>query len=89
MENLTSPWFLNGDMLCAAMDPKTVLQMIAVDDIGKYGARAFTDAAALNGRVIDLAGDAVTMPEAATVLSRGPDTPSYRTNPHLHRLNLH
>jgi uncharacterized protein YbjT (DUF2867 family) len=71
MENLTSPWFLNGDQLCAAMDPKTVLQMIAVDDIGKYGARAFTDASALNGREIDLAGDAVTMPQAATILSRG------------------
>jgi uncharacterized protein YbjT (DUF2867 family) len=71
MENLTSPWFLNGDQLCAAMDPKTVLQMIAVDDIGKYGARAFTDASALNGREIDVAGDAVTMPQAATTLSRG------------------
>ena len=71
MENLTSPWFLNGDKLCAAMDPKTVLQMIAVDDIGKYGARAFTDASALNGREIDLAGDAVTIPQAAMILSEG------------------
>jgi uncharacterized protein YbjT (DUF2867 family) len=71
MENLTSPWFLNGDKLYAAMDPKTVLQMIAVDDIGKYGARAFTDATALNGREIDLAGDAVTMPQAAAILSKG------------------
>jgi len=70
MENLTSPWFLNGDTLSAAMDPTTVLQMIAVDDIGKYGARAFTDAAALNGREIDLAGDALTMPGAAAVLSK-------------------
>ena len=71
MENLTSPWFLNGDTIYAAMDPTTVLQMIAVDDIGEYGARAFTDAEALNGREIDLAGDAVTMPEVATLLSRG------------------
>jgi uncharacterized protein YbjT (DUF2867 family) len=70
MENLTSPWFLNGDTLSAAMDPKTVLQMIAVDDIGKYGARAFTDAATLNGREIDIAGDALTMPQAASVLSK-------------------
>lgn len=69
MENLTSPWFLNGDNLCAALDPKTVLQMIAVDDIGKFGARAFTDASVQNGREIDLAGDAVTMPQAATILS--------------------
>lgn len=69
MENLTSPWFLNGDSLYAAMAPGTSLQMIAVDDIGKYGARAFTDAAALNGREIDLAGDEVTMPQAAATLS--------------------
>jgi uncharacterized protein YbjT (DUF2867 family) len=71
MENLTSPWFLNGDKVCAAMDPKTILQMIAVDDIGKYGALAFTQASKLNGREIDLAGDAVTMPQAAEILGRG------------------
>ena len=69
MENLISPWFLNGDKLYAAMDPTTKLQMIAVDDIGRYGARAFTDAASLNGREIDLAGDEVTIPEAAGILS--------------------
>jgi uncharacterized protein YbjT (DUF2867 family) len=39
-----------------------------VDDIGRYAARAFTDAASLNGREIDLAGDAVTMPDAAATL---------------------
>lgn len=71
MENLTSPWFLSGDKLGAAMEPNTVLQMIAVDDIGKHGARAFTDASALNGREIDLAGDALTMPQAAKILSGG------------------
>ena len=42
---------------------------IAVDDIGRYAARAFTDAVTLDGREIDLAGDAVTMPEAAATLS--------------------
>jgi uncharacterized protein YbjT (DUF2867 family) len=40
-----------------------------VDDIGWFGARAFTDAAALNGREIDLAGDLRTMPEAAEILT--------------------
>jgi len=69
MENLPTPWFLNGDTLYAAMDPATVLQMIAAEDIGQYGARAFTDAARLNGREIDIAGDACTMPAAARVLS--------------------
>ncbi|RPI52126.1 MAG: NmrA/HSCARG family protein [Acidobacteria bacterium] len=71
MENLTSPWFLNGDNLYAAMPPGLKLQMIAVEDIGKYAARAFTDADRLNRREIDLAGDEATMPEVATALSRG------------------
>lgn len=75
MENLTSPWFLNGDKLVAAMDPATVLQMIAVADIGRYGALAFTDAARLNGREIDLAGDAATMPQAAAALAAATGRP--------------
>jgi uncharacterized protein YbjT (DUF2867 family) len=71
MENLPSPWFLNGDNLYAAMKPSTKLQMIAVDDIGKHGARAFTHADKLNRQEIDLAGDEVTMPEAAAALAKG------------------
>jgi uncharacterized protein YbjT (DUF2867 family) len=70
MENLLTPWFLNGDKLHAAMKPTTVLQMIAVSDIGHYGARAFTDAAKLNRREIDIAGDAATIPQAAAVLTK-------------------
>jgi uncharacterized protein YbjT (DUF2867 family) len=69
MENLVTPWFLNGDTLYAAMKPETVLQMIAVEDIGKYGARAFTDPA-LENRALDIAGDAATMPQAVQVLSK-------------------
>ncbi|HEX7078472.1 MAG TPA: NmrA/HSCARG family protein [Candidatus Eisenbacteria bacterium] len=68
MENLLTPWFLNGDKIVAAMDPGTVLQMIAVQDIGQYGARAFTHAGALRGTAIDIAGDEATMPEAARIL---------------------
>jgi uncharacterized protein YbjT (DUF2867 family) len=71
MENLTTPWFLNGDKLVTAMKPGTRLQMVAVEDIGRIGARAFTDAAAMNGKEIDFAGDAVTMPQAAAALSKG------------------
>jgi hypothetical protein len=37
-----------------------------------FGARAFTDAAALNGREIDLAGDVRTMAEAAQNPDGGP-----------------
>lgn len=70
MENLTSPMFLNGDRLVSAIDPATVLQMIAVADIGKYAARLFIDAERLNGRELDIAGDARTMPETAAVLGR-------------------
>jgi uncharacterized protein YbjT (DUF2867 family) len=70
MENLTSPWFLNGDTIYSALDPATVLQMIAVADIGKYAARLFIDADRLHGREIDIAGDARTLPETAAVLGR-------------------
>jgi len=69
MENLLAPYSLQGATLTAALGPGTKLQMIAVDDIGWFGARAFTDAAALNRREIDLAGDVRTMPEAAEILT--------------------
>src|SRR6185503_14563904 len=65
MENLLAPYSLQGDTLSAALGPGTKLQMIAVEDIGWFGARAFTDAAVLNRREIDIAGDVRTMPEAA------------------------
>ncbi len=65
MENLVAPFSLQGSTLAWALGPDTKLQMIAVEDIGWFGARAFTDAAALNRREIDLAGDVRTMPEAA------------------------
>jgi uncharacterized protein YbjT (DUF2867 family) len=69
MENLVAPFSLNGNSLTVALSPATKLQMIAVDDIGWFGAHAFTHASALNGREIDLAGDVRTMPEAADVLA--------------------
>ena len=71
MENLTSPWFLNGDTIYAAIRPDLKLQMISVDDIGKYVARGFTNADKLNRREIDLAGDEVTMSDVAMALSSG------------------
>jgi uncharacterized protein YbjT (DUF2867 family) len=69
MENLLAPYSLQGDTLSSALGPATKLQMIAVNDIGWFGARAFTDAAALNRREIDLAGDVRAMPEAAEILT--------------------
>src|SRR5579872_1544674 len=69
MDNLVAPFSLQGSTLAWALAPDIALQMIAVDDIGWFGARAFTDAAALSRREIDLAGDVHTMPEAAEILT--------------------
>ena len=69
MENLPSAWFLNGDKLTTTLKPETKLQMVAVDDVGKFSAKAFTDADKFKGAEIDYAGDAVTMAEAAAALS--------------------
>jgi len=69
MDNLLAPYSLQGSTLASAVGPGTKLQMIAVNDIGWFGARAFTDAAALNRREIDLAGDVRTMPETAEILT--------------------
>jgi uncharacterized protein YbjT (DUF2867 family) len=70
MENLLAPFSLQGETLAAALRPDTKLQMIAVDDIGWFGARAFTDSTVLNGREIDIAGDVRTMTEAAAILAK-------------------
>jgi uncharacterized protein YbjT (DUF2867 family) len=70
MENLVSPWFWNGDALVSALDPATRLQMIAADDIGKFVAYAFEHASETNGKEVDLAGDAATMPQVAALFSR-------------------
>jgi uncharacterized protein YbjT (DUF2867 family) len=74
VENLLSPNFLQGDNLVTALDPKTKLQAIVADDIGKFAARAFTEAEKRNRTEVDLAGDAITMPQAAegvsTILGR-------------------
>lgn len=69
MENLLSPWFLQGDKLMTAMKPTTKLQMIAADDIGRFTAQAFIDAKKHANAEVDIAGDAVTMVEAAEGLS--------------------
>lgn len=72
MENFASPWFkpqLDEGKLTVGVKPGTKLQMIAVADIGKYGAVAFERHKELNGRAIDIAGDERTMPEVANILS--------------------
>ena len=69
MENLTSPWFLQGDKLVSALKPETVLQMVAVEDLGRIYAHGFTHAAEMRGVALDVSGDAVTLPAAAAALS--------------------
>ena len=72
MENLSSPWFkpaIDEGNLAIGMDPATRLQMIAVEDIGKYGRIAFEQHDELNGQALDIAGDALTPLEAAAKLS--------------------
>lgn len=75
MENLPSPWFLNGDKLVSALAPTTKLQMIAVKDIGEYGAMAFWDDARFRNLELDIAGDDLTLPEAADTIGRAMGTP--------------
>lgn len=70
MENLLGSGFLQGDRLVAALAPETRLQMVAVADIGRYGAMLFERADEMNGAAVDLAGDALTLPEAAAKLSK-------------------
>lgn len=73
MENFTSPWFkpgIDSGTLAVGMSPSVPLQMIAVADIGKYGRAAFERHEQLNGRGLDIAGDSLTMPEVAAVISR-------------------
>lgn len=68
MENLLTSSFLNGDQIVSTLGPTLSLQMVAVEDIGRIGARLFTEAASMNGREIDLAGDSVTLPKATRVI---------------------
>lgn len=69
MENLLGPWTLQGEKLVSWTAPDTKIQMVAVDDIGQFAAHAFTQPEQLRGAAIDLAGDAVSMTEAAAILS--------------------
>ncbi len=72
MENLLMPDTLTGiqnGVFAFGTRPDTRVQSIAVRDIGAYGLLAFERAAELNGRAIDIAGDELTGPEMARVLS--------------------
>ncbi|MEU6056483.1 NmrA/HSCARG family protein [Streptomyces xanthochromogenes] len=57
-------------VLTVALDADTVLQMIAVEDIGVFAADAFEDPEHFIGRQIEIAGDALTGPQMAEVFAR-------------------
>jgi uncharacterized protein YbjT (DUF2867 family) len=73
MENWLGAWFKPGidqGKIMMGIAPTTVLQMIAVEDIGKYGLLAFEKHAGWNGRAVDIAGDAKTIPDAARIFGQ-------------------
>jgi uncharacterized protein YbjT (DUF2867 family) len=65
--------------------PDTRLQMIAVDDIGAFAALAFADHDRWTGRTITLAGDELTLVEAAAVFARQLGRPVTYTPAHEDR----
>jgi uncharacterized protein YbjT (DUF2867 family) len=71
MENFSTFFMPSKEgILAAPMRPTTKAQMIALKDIGEFGAAAFLSPNKFLGQGIDLAGDALTMPEVAAHLSR-------------------
>jgi uncharacterized protein YbjT (DUF2867 family) len=78
MENFLGPWFkpaIDQGKLMMAVKPETALQMIAVEEIGKYGRWAFDEHVRLKGREIDIAGDSKTMPETARIIGQAAGHP--------------
>lgn len=71
MENFSTffPPSAEGTLMLP-LRPDTKLQMIALKDIGEFGAAPFLHPKEFIGQAIDLAGDTLTMPEVAAHLSR-------------------
>lgn len=73
MENFVSSWFKPGILegkLNVGIKASTPLQMIAVEDIGKFGLLAFEQHEKMKGVELDIAGDVLTMPKAADILGK-------------------
>jgi uncharacterized protein YbjT (DUF2867 family) len=76
MENWRAPWMAPRDgVLAIGLRPNTSLQMIAVDDIGAFAALAFSRPQEFIGKALELAGDALTMPQVAEALSTATGQP--------------
>ncbi len=73
MQNFSGPNFaaaLRKGKLVIALRPETKLQMLAVEDLGIFVARALGLPKEFIGEEIEIAGDELTMPEVAAVFSR-------------------
>jgi len=62
-------------VLLLPMKPARKLAMVALKDIGAFGAAAFLRPNDFLGQAIDLAGDDLTMPEAAALLTKAMGRP--------------
>ncbi|MBI5241440.1 MAG: NmrA/HSCARG family protein [Elusimicrobia bacterium] len=72
MENFGT-WLLPGirmGSLAAPLWPQTVMHMVCLRDIGEFAAMAFLDPERFLNREITLAGDALTFPQVAEMLSK-------------------
>lgn len=75
MYNFTLPLFnlqqsILGGTLSLAIRPDKSLQMLAAEDLGAFVTMAFKKPEDFKGKAIELAGDEMTMPQAAEVFSR-------------------
>ena len=69
MENYFNPMFgLRDGALRTALEPDTVQDLIALDDIAAFAALAFADPAKFRGRTIELAGDSLRPPQTAAAI---------------------
>lgn len=71
MENFTTFAKPSADgVLSLPMKPGQKLAMVALKDIGEFGAAAFMHPQEFLGQAIDLAGDELTIPETAALLTK-------------------
>jgi uncharacterized protein YbjT (DUF2867 family) len=72
MENFDAPQYrpsILGGTLALGLLPDVKLQLVASEDVGAFVQLAFADPGALLGEAVELAGDELTGPELAGVLS--------------------
>ena len=70
MENFLSFSGPRDGVLAMPLPPDRPLQLIAVDDIGGFAALAFRRREQFLGQALEIAGDELTLPQAAAIWSR-------------------